>query len=52
MSDDVDARLRAAAFDHLDRHRQLHPDGALRSADINNFSYDGKAQRLIVQTGI
>jgi putative restriction endonuclease len=52
MSDEVDARLRATAFDHLDRLRELHPDGALRSADTNHFSFDGKPQRLIVQTGI
>jgi putative restriction endonuclease len=51
MADD-DARLRVAAFAHLDRLRQLHPDGALRSADINHFTFEGKPQRLIVQTGI
>jgi putative restriction endonuclease len=52
MVDEVDAQLRTAAFAHLDRLRQRNPDGALRSADINLFTFDGKPQRLIVQTGI
>jgi len=47
-----DARLRAAAFAFLDQLRRIHPDGALRSADINAFTFEGRAQRLIVQTGI
>src|SRR5947199_7130337 len=47
-----DAQLRLAAFAHLDRLRAQHPDGALPSADINTFTYEGRAQRLIVQTGI
>ena len=52
MADEVDARLRAAAFAHLDHLLRRSPDGALRSADINNFAHDGRALRLIVQTGI
>jgi putative restriction endonuclease len=44
--------LRLAAFAHLDRLKQLYPDGALPSAQINAFSYDSKPLRLIVQTGI
>jgi len=52
MADAFDARLRAAAFAHLDQLRLRSPDGGLRSADINTFTYDGKAMRLIVQTGI
>jgi putative restriction endonuclease len=44
--------VRAAAFAHLDRLLSRHPDGALRSADVNTFAFDGKALRLIVQTGI
>lgn len=52
MADDVDARMRAAAFAHLDQLRRATPDGALRSADINAFTFEGHAQRLIVQTGI
>src|SRR3954447_24995069 len=52
MVDAGDAALRAAAFLHLDLLRARTPDGALRSADINTFTYDGKALRLIVQTGI
>jgi putative restriction endonuclease len=52
MVDVVDARLRIAAFAHLDRLRQLNPDGAIRSAEINQFTFDGTPQRLIVQTGI
>jgi putative restriction endonuclease len=49
---DLEERLRAAAFAHLDRLLQLNPDGALRSADVNQFSFDGTPQRLIVQPGI
>lgn len=52
MVGDADAELRAAAFTHLDRLRQLSPDGGLRSSDINTFEYQGKPLRLIVQTGI
>jgi putative restriction endonuclease len=44
--------LRAAAFAHLDQLQRLTPDGALRSADINAFNFEGHVQRLIVQTGI
>lgn len=47
-----DASLRTAAFVHLDRLRLQSPDGGLRSADINTFTFDGRALRLIVQTGI
>jgi putative restriction endonuclease len=49
---DADAMLRAAAFAHLDRLRELHPDGALPSAAINHFAFQGRPQRLIVQNGI
>jgi putative restriction endonuclease len=47
-----DSEIRAAAFAHLDRLRAHHPDGALPSSDINTFTFEGRAQRLIVQTGI
>jgi putative restriction endonuclease len=47
-----DERLRAAAFAHLDQLRSRSPNGALRSADINALEFDGRGQRLIVQTGI
>ena len=47
-----DEELRAAAFNYLDRLRQLTPDGGLRSAAINTFEYRGKRLRLIVQPGI
>jgi putative restriction endonuclease len=47
-----DSQLRLAAFAHLDRLRAQHPDGALPSADINTFTFGGRTQRLIVQTGI
>ncbi|MFL6238577.1 MAG: HNH endonuclease [Actinomycetes bacterium] len=47
-----DERLRAAAFAHLDRLLTQSPNGALRSADINAFSFEERTQRLIVQTGI
>src|SRR3954462_14940823 len=52
MASAGDAQLRLAAFAHLDRLRTQHPDGALPSADINPFTFEGRAQRLIVQTGI
>jgi putative restriction endonuclease len=52
MPDAVDARLRMDAFAHLDHLRVAHPDGAMRSAQINDFSFEGRLQRLIVQTGI
>jgi putative restriction endonuclease len=51
MADSSEA-VRLAAFAHLDRLKQLHPDEALPSAEINAFSFDGKPLRLIVQTGI
>jgi hypothetical protein len=47
-----DAAIRAAMFVHLDRLAAASPDGSVRSADINTFTVDGKALRLIVQTGI
>jgi putative restriction endonuclease len=49
---DEEAQLRAAAFAHLDALTLHKPDGALRSADINTFTYRGRPMRLIVQTGI
>lgn len=52
MAADADAQLRTAAFAHLNALKKLHPDGALRSADINTFTHDGRPMRLIVQTGI
>jgi putative restriction endonuclease len=51
-SGDVEQRVRAAAFAHLDHLRSAHPDDSLRSADINTFVFDGRATKLIVQTGI
>lgn len=39
-------------FAHLDALLRGHPSGALRSSDINTFSYEGRALRLIVQSGI
>ena len=47
-----DAELRAAAFAHLDRLKAAHPDGALRSVEINHFEFNGRPQKLVVQTGI
>lgn len=47
-----DAALRTAAFAHLDRLRWRSPNDGLRSADINAFTFEGRALRLIVQTGI
>jgi putative restriction endonuclease len=52
VAGDVEQSIRSAAFLHLDQLSQRSPDGALRSADINTFSYDGRSLRLIVQTGI
>jgi hypothetical protein len=37
-------------FEHLDRLLQTSPDGALTSAAINTFTFDGRPIRLIVQT--
>ena len=52
MAPNADDRLRAAAFAHLDELLAASPDGALSSADINTFTFDGRALRLIVQAGI
>lgn len=48
----VDALVRDAMFRHLDALVASSPDGSLRSADINSFSFQGRPLRLIVQTGI
>jgi putative restriction endonuclease len=47
-----DSLLRAAVFAHLDLLVARSPDGSLRSADINTFSFEGRPLKLIVQTGI
>lgn len=39
-------------FGHLDQLLATSPDGSLRSADVNTFTFQGRALRLIVQTGI
>jgi len=39
-------------FDHLDRLLATSPDGALLSSAINTFTFDGRALKLTVQTGI
>src|SRR3954468_24712455 len=52
MAGDPDSELRARAFAHLDRLLLDSPDGGLRSADINTFTYKDRPFRLIVQTGI
>jgi putative restriction endonuclease len=52
VSDSADSRLRAAMFDHLDRLLATNPDGSLPSSAINSFIFEGRALRLIVQTGI
>ena len=44
--DSTDARLRMAMFAHLDRLLTRHPDGAVPSAEINAFGFDGKPLRL------
>jgi putative restriction endonuclease len=49
---DTDERVRSAVFAHLDRLLSSSPDGSLRSADINTFAFEGRAIRLIAQTGI
>lgn len=51
-SSSYDAQLRIAMFAHLERLTGLSSDGALRSADINAFDFQGRPMRLIVQTGI
>lgn len=48
----TEERLRAAIFVHLDHLLATSPDGSLRSADINAFTFEGTAVRLIVQAGI
>ncbi|MBO0868425.1 MAG: HNH endonuclease [Micromonosporaceae bacterium] len=50
-SEDVDTRVRAAMFAHLDRLRLAHPDG-IPSSVINTFVFDGQPIRLVVQPGI
>jgi putative restriction endonuclease len=50
--DHSEALLRAAMFEHLDRLLRTSPDGALSSAAINMFTFQGRPVRLIVQTGI
>jgi putative restriction endonuclease len=52
LLDSIDARLRAAMFDHLDRLLATSPDGSLPSSAINSFTFEGRMLRLIVQTGI
>jgi putative restriction endonuclease len=52
MADRLDEQVRAAAFAFLDRLGQQNPGGALQSADINRFTFNGTQQRLIVQAGI
>ena len=42
----VDARLRMAMFAHLDALLAASPDGAVRSAAINSFQFDGRQLRL------
>lgn len=49
--DDLDTRLRAAMFAHLDRLKVAHPDG-LPSNVINSLTFDGTPIRLTVQPGI
>jgi putative restriction endonuclease len=48
----LDSRIRAAMFDHLDRLLATSPDGSLPSSAINSFTFEGRALRLIVQSGI
>jgi putative restriction endonuclease len=48
---DLDTRLRAAMFTHLDRVSSAHPDG-VPSDVINSFVFDGAQFRLVVQPGI
>jgi putative restriction endonuclease len=50
-ADDLDTRLRAAMFAHLNRVSSAHPDGAPSNV-INSFTFDGEPMRLIVQPGI
>lgn len=49
--DDLDARVRLAMFEHLDRVSAAHPDG-IPSNTINSFVFEGRSMRLIVQSGI
>lgn len=48
----LEERLRSAAFAHLDALVARSPDGALSSAELNAFSFEGRPTRLVVQSGI
>jgi putative restriction endonuclease len=50
-ADDLDTRMRAAMFAHLDRLRDTTP-GALGSDVFNTFTFEGRDVKLIVQPGI
>lgn len=39
-------------FARLDRLVSESPDGALRSSEINTFTFDGRVLPLVVQTGV
>lgn len=50
--EDTDGDVRAAVFAYLDNLVNRSADGSLRSRDINAFRFQGRALRLIVQSGI
>ena len=49
---EYDQRLRSAMFSFLDRLMSTEFDGSLRSSLLNTFTFEGRPQRLIVQSGI
>lgn len=48
----LDQQVRLAAFTHLDRLVAESPDGTVRWADANTFTFQGRAMPLMAQTGI
>lgn len=48
----IEGEIRGALFRHLDDLLSQNPSGLLTSAQINTFSFRGRAVRLVVQQGI
>jgi putative restriction endonuclease len=48
----LDQQVRLAAFTHLDRLVAESPDGTIRWADANTFTFQGRTMPLMAQTGI
>jgi len=52
MTDLLEQRIRLSMFTYLERLVADSPDGTVRSSEINQFEFEGRPMRLIVQTGI